>query len=85
MKQKAKVRNWSKAGFECIFQVRTNYSLFPKKEIEASLKDAPGGSSGQHQSGVELLVIGYKYCKKKYCILCALHAQDPQQKEIHMK
>ena len=33
----------TKKGFECIFQVKNNHSLFPKKEIESILQDAPGG------------------------------------------
>ena len=57
----------SKAGFECIFQVKTNHSLFPKKRIEDLLQGAPGGVSVVLQSEVEgviLLAIGYKYNTK---------------------
>ena len=56
-----------KAGFECIFQVKTNHSLFPKKHIEDLLKGAPGGVSVVLQSeveGIHLLAIGYKYNTK---------------------
>ena len=33
------------AGFESILQIKQNHGLFPKKQIEEVLKDAPGGSS----------------------------------------
>ena len=57
----------AKAGFECIFQIKTNHSLFPKKQIEEILCDAPGGISVVLQGnvdGIPLLCIGYKYNKK---------------------
>ena len=54
----------SKARFECVFQVKQNHALFPKKVIEDLLYYAPGGSkivlTGCHPSGVELMAIGYK-------------------------
>ena len=57
----------AKAGFECIFQIKTNHSQFPKSQIEEILSDAPGGISivlRDVVDGIPLLSIGYKYNKK---------------------
>lgn len=57
----------AKAGFECIFQIKTNHALFPKKQIEDILRDSPGGISVILEGYVEdvsLFCIGYKYNKK---------------------
>ena len=56
-------------GIECILQVKTGHSLFPKAFIENALKDAPGGVHivlrGQHPNGKTLFAIGYRYSGKK--------------------
>ena len=55
-------------GFDCIFQIKQNHSLFPKKQIAEILKDKPGGTkvvlTGTHHSGIKLVATGYKYNKK---------------------
>ena len=58
----------AQAGFECTFQVKQNHSLYPKKQIEEILGDAPGGASvvltGIHSTGIQLVAVGYKYNSK---------------------
>jgi hypothetical protein len=54
----------SKKGYKSILQVKTGHGLFPKKFIDDTLKDAPGGVwivlESVHQQ-VPLLAIGYRY------------------------
>jgi hypothetical protein len=53
---------------ECIFQVKTAHSLFPKAFIEDVLKSQPGGTSISLRGeldGVGMIAIGYKYNKSR--------------------
>jgi hypothetical protein len=57
-------------GHELCGPVKTNYSLFPKDELERILQEWPGGTSLVLESttpakGVKLLAIGYKYNSRK--------------------
>ena len=56
-------------GMHSIFQVKTSHSLYPKKFIEDTLADAPGGVHivlrGKHPNGTTLYALGYKYSSKK--------------------
>ena len=65
----------AQAGFQCVFQVKQNHALYPKKQLEEVLNDAPGGVSmilsGTHSSGLHLIAIGYKYNSKTVlCFIC---------------
>ncbi|MGH7973928.1 MAG: hypothetical protein ACREBR_00280 [bacterium] len=55
-------------GMKCVMQIKTGHRLFPKKDIEAILKNNPGGVhivlKGKHPNGVPLVAIGYKYNSK---------------------
>ena len=55
-----------------VFVVKTSTSLYPKKFIEATLADCPGGChivlEGTHPSGQQLIAMGYRYSTK--CTLC---------------
>jgi hypothetical protein len=47
-----------------VLQIKTGHGLFPKKIIEDTLKDAPGGVWIVLQStyqGIPLVAIGYRY------------------------
>ena len=61
--------NLAQRGVECVLQVKTGHSLYPKKFIEDALKDAPGGVHmvlrGRHPNGHTLYAIGYCYSSKK--------------------
>jgi hypothetical protein len=51
-------------GYKAVLQVKTGHGLFPKKFIEDTLKDAPGGIWIVLQStfqGISLIAIGYRY------------------------
>jgi len=51
-------------GYKAVLQVKTGHGLFPKKFIEDTLKDAPGGIWIVLQStfqGIPLIAIGYCY------------------------
>jgi hypothetical protein len=54
-----------KAGFEGIFQIKQYTALFPKKFIEETLEEAPGGVkivlSGVHPNDEKLIALGYRY------------------------
>jgi hypothetical protein len=54
----------AKTGFKAVLQVKTGHGLYPKKFIEDTLKDAPGGVwivlEAIHE-GIPLLAIGYRY------------------------
>jgi hypothetical protein len=54
----------AKKGFKAVLQVKTGHGLYPKKFIEDTLKDAPGGVwivlEAIHE-GIPLLAIGYRY------------------------
>ena len=56
-------------GIECIMQVKTGHTLFPKQYVEEALKDTPGGVhivlKGNHPNGHTLYAIGYCYSSKK--------------------
>ena len=56
-------------GHEFVGPVKTAHSLFPKDELESTMKDWPGGThlimEGTSPSNNELLAIGYKYNSKK--------------------
>jgi len=54
----------AKAGYKAVLQIKTGHGLFPKKIIEDTLKDAPGGIWIVLQStyqGIPLVAIGYHY------------------------
>ena len=61
--------NLAERGIECIMQVKTSHSLFPKSFIEEKLKDSPGGVhivlKGRHPNGKILIAMGYRYSGKK--------------------
>jgi hypothetical protein len=50
--------------YDCVLQIKTNSSLFPKAYIETPLENAPGGGkivlTGSHK-GIPLIAIGYRY------------------------
>ena len=55
-------------GHECILQVKSNSSLYPKDFIKKALDNAPGGVSivlqGTAPNEVPLIAIGYRYSVK---------------------
>ena len=57
--------------------------------MEELLHDTPEGSKivlkGCHPLGIELMTIGYNYCKKMYFILYAHPMLVQLQMESHMK
>ena len=54
-----------KRNMDVVYQIKTNYGLFPKQFIEEKLKDASSGMhivlEGKHPEGANLVVIGYRY------------------------
>ena len=56
-------------GIECILQIKTGHSLYPKEFVQNALKDTPGGVhvvlKGRHPNGHTLYAIGYRYLSKK--------------------
>ena len=55
-------------GRAFIGQIKSNYSLFPKKYIEDKLQNAPGGTHIVLKATyreVDLIAIGYRYSSKK--------------------
>jgi hypothetical protein len=50
--------------YNCVLQIKTNSSLFPKAYIETALENAPGGCkialTASHR-GIPLVAIGYRY------------------------
>ena len=62
--------NIRKAGHHAILNVKTNHSRIPKKFLEDTMKDFPGGTwitleGRAEKEEVDLICIGYKYNKKK--------------------
>ena len=61
--------NLAQRGIECILQIKTGHSFYPKAFVEDALKDAPGGVhivlKGRHPNGHTLYAIGYCYLSKK--------------------
>jgi hypothetical protein len=59
-------------GHEFCGPVKTSHRLFPKKELEDTLKDWPGGThlvlEAKTRKGIDLLAVGYKYNSSK--VLC---------------
>ena len=53
---------------DAVYQIKSNYRLYPKQYIEDTLKDAPGSThivlEGKHPEGAELVAIGYRYNSK---------------------
>jgi hypothetical protein len=50
--------------YDCVLQIKTNNSLFPKAYIEAALEYAPGGCKivlSHSHKGIPLIAIGYRY------------------------
>ena len=64
----------AKEGYKAVLQVKTGNGLFPKKFIEDTLKDAPGGVwivlEAIHDN-VPLIVIGYSYSKRTMLLFVA--------------
>ena len=63
----------AEAGHHCVFAVKTAHSRSPKKWMEETMKDMPGGvwitMAGEcKRTGVELFCLGYKYNKKKVLV-----------------
>ncbi len=61
---------------EAVFQVKTNSSGYPKKEIHSILKNCPGGTSvvletTDPQTKLKLIAVGYKYNSKKVLFFIA--------------
>jgi len=54
-------------GYESVFQIKQNHSLYPKAFVDEMLRDAPGGVpvflSGT-LDGVNLIATGYRYSRK---------------------
>jgi hypothetical protein len=61
-------------NYDCVLQIKTNSSLFPKAYIEAALENAPGGCkvvlSGYHK-GIPLIAIGYRYSTRTTLLFVA--------------
>ena len=59
-----------------MFQVKTNHGLFPKQYIQEALKDASDGVNivleGVAPNNAPLVVVGYKYNKKKAILFVAI-------------
>ena len=59
----------SNEGIECVLQVKTGNSLYPKKFIDEMLRGCPGGVhivlKGKHPSGANLVAVGYRYSSRK--------------------
>ncbi|MGH7955225.1 MAG: hypothetical protein ACREOZ_04615, partial [Gloeomargaritales cyanobacterium] len=57
-----------KQGKMAVLQIKMGFGLFPKKFIEETMKDAPGGThvvlEGTHPNGTDLIAIGYRYNAK---------------------
>ena len=78
----------AKAGFECIFQIKTNHALFPKKQIEDILRDSPGGISVILEGYVEdapCFVLATSTTKKTPYSLYVPWVLGLQQMASHMK
>ena len=54
---------------QCVLQVKTSHTLFPKTYIENALANTPGGVhivlKGRHPNGRLLIAMGYRYSAKK--------------------
>ena len=67
----------AKAGYKAVLQIKTGHGLFPKKFIEDTLKDAPGGVWIVLQStcqGIPLVAFGYCYSTRT--TLCFVATKD---------
>ena len=64
----------AKEGYKAVLQVKTGNGLFPKKFIEDTLKDAPGGVwivlEAIHDN-VPLIAIGYSYSTRTTLLFLA--------------
>ena len=71
----------AKAGHHAIFIVKTNHTRVPKKFLEDTMKDYPGGTwitlEGRTEEGVDLICIGYKYNKKKVLVFLSTKGAGP--------
>jgi len=58
----------AKKNMEAVYQVKSNYRLYPKQFIKEALKEAPGGThivlEGQHLDSSTLIAIRYWYNSK---------------------
>ena len=64
----------AKKGICFIAHIKNAHSLFPKKELEDAMKDAPGGkwlTMKTTVEGIDILAIAYKYNSKKTLFFCA--------------
>jgi hypothetical protein len=64
----------AKKGICFIAHIKNAHSLFPKKELEDAMKDAPGGkwlTMKTTVDGIDILAIAYKYNSKKILFFCA--------------
>ena len=72
-----------------MFQVNTNSSLYPKKFIEKTLEEMPGGVhivlEGIHGEGWKVIAMGYRYSVKKLFSLFSHQVLDQQDKALHMR
>ena len=64
------ISNIAKAGHHAVMMIKTSHSRTPKKWLERTMSDMPGGTwivmEGQDEKeNVPLICIGYKYNKKK--------------------
>ena len=64
------VENIGISGNHAIMIIKTAFSMTPKKWLEATMKDFPGGTwitmeGESNNNGVKMVCIGYKYNKKK--------------------
>ena len=60
-------------GMEVVYQIKSNYGLFPKQYIEESLKNTLSGYyivlESKYLSGADLVVIDYRYISKIMLLL----------------
>lgn len=60
--------------YDCVLQIKTNSSLFPKAYIETALENAPGGCkivlTATHR-GIPLVAIGYRYSTRTTLLFVA--------------
>ena len=66
-----------------ITQIKTAHSRYPKKYLETTMKNWPGGSHLVLEStidGTKLFAVGYKYCKAK--TLCFLFTEGATSTEM---
>ena len=78
------------AGHHSCFLVKTGHSRSPKAFLEDKMKDFPGGTwitleAKTKHEGVDLICIGYKYNKKRCCVLCYQEMQGKAKQESHTR